>query len=1441
MSSLTSRTVADSYPELLKLESAFTASSDLRQMEDGVGNVLPIQISQDKVKITGELLLSDALSLAYPLVSTWTGESTALSITSLKTSSSPTTGALTVAGGVGVQGNAYIGQDLNVIGQSFFTGNSQFSGNVNIDGVLTLKGNINVGDGNTDSISFNADVTSDILPDTTETYDLGSQTKSWDQVYAKEVIARNITAQGSGNVVLSPIGTGAGTVTISPASTVNISPTGILTINPTATSNLNNVTIGGTTPRDGTFTNITQSGTAGAFVVSGTTDSTSSTTGAARIAGGLGVAKNLYVGGSFNIPANVTSTNSAAIFVPLNVSGASTFTSTGAYSLTINPPNTTTIPLRIANNNSDSVTVDAAGQLNVLKSSVFTGQARFNSTTTVNEVFQQIDSTKTSSFAGPLNIAGSTNLRSFYARDALNSTNVLSFDNTTNTLSTSNAILSTALNISQNTGATAANFPYYFNVNSVGKLTAVNEAAISAGTSSTSSGQIILAGTCSSVEPTTAGIQYLRIRPQINLAGRDIATVDFGAKTITVGSTINLTPDTNINSTGGSIASNIVPTASNSYDLGSTTRRWKDLYLTNSLTIGGAINATLTGSTPHVFSGNVQINGSLTVSGQTTQPIAANVSSISKRLDLNTAVDDSTNNLAKQNLSSSAIDGGLFIAATLPTQVFNAVAAADAAVETISHSFGVPLLTSGGVTAIRKDTNADVTSLFTYSQTSNTAVTITWNAGTSTSLGTAGAVGGIVFTLTPQSSYGAYVTNSATVANGVSQTITHNLLTTAVSVSVIKVSDGTIIPNTTYSIATPNTTTATLTWNSTAPTATSNAAAGTLRIKVVPTATVQKYSSVTYTTPATSNTTPKLLEPQLLSSDNFGLAAGKSYFINNTRVLNETSLGDAVVSSKLASVGTITSGVWQGTTISGAQGGTGAVNTGRTITIAGNFSTTGTAGSTCALALSGNTAVTLPLSGTLATLANSETLTNKTLGTASGANTTIPAGALSSDLAVVDGGTGRGTLTANGVLFGSGTNAVGMTAAGTDKQVLISSAGVPTFATISPVITLTGDVTGTGTMTDLGSVTINTTVGADQVALGTDTTGAYTQSVAVSGSGLSLTNATPTADGAQVTIASNATSLNTANTLVFRDSSGNFSAGTITGNLSGNASTASSAARWTTSRTLTLSGNITGSVTLDGSGDATMSNTAYSPLSITNAAISATAAIVDTKLATISTAGKVANSATTATSATGVTDTASLTLKNTIVSRDNNGEITVNRVKALNGFDGVATGVLDNVSRQRVKVSGYDASANAVSLEKDEIVFTSNSNCSVWVSPDATGTKSVVQVSVPAVTSFVNDFNDANLIVSDDVSGGRIKFRLDTLSSASSAFSGGTPRQLTVSDSNQTLVGYTNASPLLGTPGTLTSFPFLKWDSVPQALEVKIAASGSTDSPQTVYVPFYTA
>jgi hypothetical protein len=64
------------------------------------------------------------------------------------------------------------------------------------------------------------------------------------------------------------------------------------------------------------------------------------------------------------------------------------------------------------------------------------------------------------------------------------------------------------------------------------------------------------------------------------------------------------------------------------------------------------------------------------------------------------------------------------------------------------------------------------------------------------------------------------------------------------------------------------------------------------------------------------------------SSEDFNLVTGKSYEIAGTSVLSGSTLGSGITASSLTSVGTITSGTWNGTTIAVANGGTGITSFG---------------------------------------------------------------------------------------------------------------------------------------------------------------------------------------------------------------------------------------------------------------------------------------------------------------------------------------------------------------------------------------------------------------------------------------------------------------------------------------------------------------------------------
>jgi len=95
----------------------------------------------------------------------------------------------------------------------------------------------------------------------------------------------------------------------------------------------------------------------------------------------------------------------------------------------------------------------------------------------------------------------------------------------------------------------------------------------------------------------------------------------------------------------------------------------------------------------------------------------------------------------------------------------------------------------------------------------------------------------------------------------------------------------------------------------------------------------------------------------------------------------------------------------------------------------------------------------------------------------------------------------------------------------------------------SRTLTLSGDLSGSVSIDGSGDVTLEATATSNSVELGADTTGNYARTLAATGNGISLTG-TP-GEGSDYTISSNATSDNSASTLVFRDGIGNFSANVI--------------------------------------------------------------------------------------------------------------------------------------------------------------------------------------------------------------------------------------------------------------------------------------------------------
>ena len=92
---------------------------------------------------------------------------------------------------------------VNVIANTNITGNLAVTGNISATGNVVIGGNIQIGDALTDNIVINASIRSDLVPETDNTYDLGSATYRWRAIYAYNLYtdAISVPALDVGNLM----------------------------------------------------------------------------------------------------------------------------------------------------------------------------------------------------------------------------------------------------------------------------------------------------------------------------------------------------------------------------------------------------------------------------------------------------------------------------------------------------------------------------------------------------------------------------------------------------------------------------------------------------------------------------------------------------------------------------------------------------------------------------------------------------------------------------------------------------------------------------------------------------------------------------------------------------------------------------------------------------------------------------------------------------------------------------------------------------------------------------------------------------------------------------------------------------------------------------------------------------------------------------------------
>ena len=129
---------------------------------------------------------------------------------STQESTSYTTGALVVDGGVGIAGNLNVKGDINFLAQE------------------GTGGTITFGDANTDNVVFGADIDSNIIPDNDDTYDLGSSTQEWRDLWVDGHTRMDQVSIDTDDGIFNVAGSNAFNFNVGDAS--NITVGGMLTI-----------------------------------------------------------------------------------------------------------------------------------------------------------------------------------------------------------------------------------------------------------------------------------------------------------------------------------------------------------------------------------------------------------------------------------------------------------------------------------------------------------------------------------------------------------------------------------------------------------------------------------------------------------------------------------------------------------------------------------------------------------------------------------------------------------------------------------------------------------------------------------------------------------------------------------------------------------------------------------------------------------------------------------------------------------------------------------------------------------------------------------------------------------------------------------------------------------------------------------------------------------
>lgn len=200
------------------------------------------------------------------------------------------------------------------------------------------------------------------------------------------------------------------------------------------------------------------------------------------------------------------------------------------------------------------------------------------------------------------------------------------------------------------------------------------------------------------------------------------------------------------------------------------------------------------------------------------------------------------------------------------------------------------------------------------------------------------------------------------------------------------------------------------------------------------------------------------------SSEHIDLASGKEFKIAGTSVLSGSTLGSGVTGSSLTSVGTITSGTWNGSTIAVANGGTGATSASAArsnlgLVIGTNVQAFDADLDTLSGMQTGGATALAALTATEIGILDGATVTTAELNILDGVT------ASAAEINILDGAT---VTTGELNILDGGTSATSTTLAAADRMV-INDAGTMVQVALSDLVTFLEDGTASGFELDGGT------------------------------------------------------------------------------------------------------------------------------------------------------------------------------------------------------------------------------------------------------------------------------------------------------------------------------------------------------------------------------------